>query len=180
MLWEYSFLSFLQAHQTAGMSSFMAFLSFLGYADLLWILLGILLLVPRRSRKTGMQVLAALAVTFVLCNLLLKPLFDRPRPFEVYQALIPLFDRPDSFSFPSGHAMAAFSAATALFCNEKAGGTAALLLAALIGFSRMYNLVHYPTDVLAGMVIGIGVGLLVHSLFTRRKKTINEPKKSRA
>ena len=180
MLWEYSFLSFLQAHQTAGMSSFMAFLSFLGYADLLWILLGILLLVPRRSRKTGMQVLAALAVTFVLCNLLLKPLFDRPRPFEVYQALIPLFDRPDSFSFPSGHAMAAFSAATALFCNEKAGGTAALLLAVLIGFSRMYNQVHYPTDVLAGMVIGIGVGLLVHSLFTRRKKTINEPKKSRA
>ena len=180
MVWEYSFLSFLQAHQTAGMSSLMGFLSFLGYADLLWILLGVLLLLPQRSRKTGAQVLAALLVTFVLGNIFLKPLFERPRPFEVYQALIPLFDRPDSFSFPSGHTMAAFSAATALFCNERAGGTAALLLAALIGFSRMYNLVHYPTDVFAGMIIGIGIGLLVHFLFTRRRKSVNEPKKSRA
>jgi undecaprenyl-diphosphatase len=141
MVWEYSFLSFLQAHQTAGMSSLMGFLSFLGYADLLWILLGVLLLLPQRSRKTGAQVLAALLVTFVLGNIFLKPLFDRP----------------DSFSFPSGHTMAA-----------------------LIGFSRMYNLVHYPTDVFAGMVIGIGIGLLVHFLFTRRRKPVNEPKKSRA
>ena len=54
------------------------------------------------------------------------------------------------------------------------------MLAALIGFSRMYNLVHYPTDVFAGMIIGIGIGLLVHFLFTRRRKSVNEPKKSRA
>ena len=56
----------------------------------------------------------------------------------------------------------------------------AIVLAAVIAFSRLYLYVHYPTDVFAGMIIGIGIGLLVHFLFTRRRKSVNEPKKSRA
>ena len=64
------------------------------------------------------------------------------------------------FSFPSGHTLVSFEAATALTVYHRKWGIAALVLAALIAYSRLYLFVHYPTDVLVGAVLGVGIALL--------------------
>ena len=125
----------------------------------LWLTLALLLLLRPRTRRCGAAVLLAMALGLVLGNGLLKHLLARPRPFTTYPDLIPLV-QIGGYSCPSGHSLSSFTAATAIFCFYKKPGAAALLLAALIGFTRLYVGVHYLTDVLFGAVIGIILGLL--------------------
>ena len=133
----------------------------LGDAGLIWIILGLSLLISRKTRRCGLAILISLAVTYAVGDLVIKNLIMRPRPFTVYPEIELLISPPGSFSFPSGHSGSSFAAATALFCFYKKPGIAALVLAALIAFSRMYLFVHYPTDVLAGSMLGIFMALAV-------------------
>jgi undecaprenyl-diphosphatase len=72
--------------------------------------------------------------------------------------LIPLLiEAPTDYSFPSGHTIASFEAATVLLIRHKKWGIMAMVLAVLIAFSRLYLYVHYPTDVLSSIVLGIGI-----------------------
>ena len=108
----------------------------------------------------------------LLCNLTLKPLCQRPRPYDyqydVFGKLIPLLiDRQHDFSFPSGHTIASFEAAGVIVLNNKKWGIGALVLASLIAFSRLYLYVHYPTDVLVSIVLGVGLALLGNYLAHR-------------
>jgi len=101
----------------------------------------------------------------IVCNLAMKPLLARPRPydfqFEHFGKTVPLLvSTPHDFSFPSGHTLASFEAATALLIGNKKLGVPAMILACLIAFSRLYLYVHYPTDVLFSVVMGIGFGFL--------------------
>jgi undecaprenyl-diphosphatase len=101
----------------------------------------------------------------VLCNLTLKPLCQRIRPydyqFEVFGKVISLIiERPHDFSFPSGHTICSFEAAGVILLNNKKWGIAAMCLAVLIAFSRLYLYVHYPTDVLTSIVLGVGIAFL--------------------
>ena len=130
----------------------------LGNSGLIWIVLaGVLILVPK-CRKAGGAVLAGLVLEVVCCNLVLKPLVARIRPCDVNTAVSLLIPRPDDFSFPSGHTGASFAAVAALCTSRNRLWMPSLLLAALIAFSRLYLYVHYPTDVLAGVVIGTMTG----------------------
>ena len=107
----------------------------------------------------------ALLTGLLVCNVVMKPLFARMRPYD-YQLLfhdrvIPLLiEAEKDFSFPSGHTIASFEAATALFLRHKKLGIPALILAGLIAFSRLYLYVHYPTDVLTSVILGIGIAFL--------------------
>ena len=102
-----------------------------------------------------MVVLAALVLDMVLCNGILKPLVGRARPFTANPSIQLLVSKPADYSFPSGHTAAAFAAVSALFfAGEKKIWKGALVLAVLIAFSRLYLYVHYPTDVLAGVLVG--------------------------
>ncbi len=136
----------------------------LGDGGMIWIVLTLLLLLLPKYRITGTAMAIALLMGLVICNLGMKPLFARIRPYD-YQLLhfgrmIPLLVEAQSdFSFPSGHTIASFEAATVLLENRK-WGIAAMILAALIAFSRLYLYVHYPTDVLCSVVLGIGIGFL--------------------
>ncbi len=103
-----------------------------------------------KRRLTGCTVLTALLLELLLNEHLVKKLIRRPRPFTLQPALDTVIPHPGSFSFPSGHTASSFAAATAIFMYDKKLGTAAYIVAALIGFSRNYFGVHYPTDVLAG------------------------------
>ena len=84
----------------------------------------------------------------------------RPRPCTVDPDFALLIARPTSSSFPSTHSAWSFAGAAAIFQNHRKAGLAAFALAALIAFSRMYLFVHFPTDILAGMVLGILIGIL--------------------
>lgn len=165
MLWEYQFLTKLQEFRMPLLDKAMVMLSHLGDGALLWIILAVVLFLMAGTRRIGRDMIVAMIVALIIGNLIVKNVIGRVRPYDVYTMLQPLVDRPSDWSFPSGHTMHSFAAATVLFLHERKAGIAALLLAAGIGFSRLYNMVHYPTDVLAGMLIGIVIAVLVYRFF---------------
>lgn len=127
-----------------------------------WIAVAVLLLVFKRTRKTGLMAGTALIIGLVLVNMIMKPLFGRIRPYDVNEAMraLLLVAPLDDGSFPSGHTLASFEVATVLMIRDKRFGIPALVLAVLIAFSRLYLYVHYPTDVIFAVVLGIVFGIL--------------------
>ncbi len=164
MLWEAQFLQSLQAIRSPFLDKAMEILSMLGDHGLFCICLGLILLIFSKTRSTGIKVLLSMAIAYIVANLIIKNVVGRVRPFEAYPYLEALINKPHDSSFPSGHTVNVFAAATAIFLENKKWGTFALIIAALVAFSRLYNCVHYPTDVLAGAAIGIIFAVLVHYL----------------
>ena len=149
----------------------MAFITSLGNAGIIWIVLAVVLLILPKTRKVGIIVATALLVNLVLCNLILKNLVARMRPYDVNTAIAILIKKPLDFSFPSGHTAASFAAMTALFLAKmKKTWIAALILAVLIAFSRLYFYVHYPTDVLGGIAVGILSGVIGYAIVEKLDK----------
>lgn len=138
----------------------MPVITFLGNAGWFWIAAAVLMLFFKRTRKTGIMMGAALVFGLIVCNLILKPSIARIRPYEVAEGINLLIRKETDFSFPSGHTAASFEAATVLMLRDKRFGIPALILAALIAFSRLYLYMHYPTDVLAGIAVGVLCGVL--------------------
>ena len=137
----------------------------LGDHGIFWIALTVLLLLFPKCRKAGLSMALALLMGLLICNVMMKPFFARIRPYDYQQLfhnrVIPLLIQAESdFSFPSGHTIASFEAATALCIRDRGSGILALILACLIAFSRMYLYVHYPTDVLCSVILGIGIAFL--------------------
>lgn len=136
-------------------------ITFLGNVGFIWLLSsGILLLLPK-YRRTGILLLAGLAVGVLVGNVVMKNLFARPRPCWIDTAIQMLVSVPKDYSFPSGHTLSSVIAATILTVADRRFAFAAIPLAVLIAFSRLYLFVHFPTDVLASIVLGIAVGLFV-------------------
>lgn len=168
---ELRFLDFLQTIHTPLLDKILAFITSLGNAGIIWIVLAVVLLILPKTRKTGIIVAAALLADLVLCNLILKNLVSRVRPYDVNTAIAILIKKPLDFSFPSGHTAASFAAMTALFLAKmKKAWIAALVLAVLIAFSRLYFYVHYPTDVLGGAVVGILSGIIGYAIVEKIDK----------
>ena len=157
-----SILLFIQEQlRTPLLTPIMYFITSLGNAGILWILISLLLLADKRTRKTGYMSFAALSVSLLINNLLLKNMVRRIRPYETVRGLTLLVKKPWDFSFPSGHTGSSFASAVVLYRRlPRKAGVPALLLAGLIGLSRLYVGVHYPSDVLAGMFTGIISGCL--------------------
>ena len=139
----------------------------LGDAGMFWILLALVMLVIPKTRKAGAVLAVSLIIEYVLCNLMLKPLVGRIRPYDVKGITELLVEKPGGFSFPSGHAGASFAAVGALFFSKNRLCAPATVLAALIAFSRLYLYVHYPTDVLAGIALGMLSGYVGAYLLRR-------------
>lgn len=138
------------------------FITRLGNGGFIWILGSILLLAPKKTRKIGVMAVAALICSVLIDNVMLKNAVARTRPYEVIEGLTSLVGVQKDFSFPSGHTGSSFAAAVVMFRGlPKKFGVPALILAFLIGFSRLYVGVHYPTDVLGGALIGTGIALFV-------------------
>ncbi len=158
---DLSILDWIQAHLRCGiLDHLVPAITMLGEAGWIWILLAVVLLARKKTRKLGTAVVISLALDLILCNLLLKPIVARSRPFTFRPELTLLVKAPRDFSFPSGHTAASFAAASALLFSESRGWIPAMVLAALIALSRLYLYVHYPTDVLAGVIVGIVCGFL--------------------
>lgn len=152
------------------MNEVMAFLSGLGDNGWFWVAVCIFLVMFEKTRALGKEMSLSMLIAFVVGNLILKNLFGRLRPYEAVEYLVPLIEELTDPSFPSGHSMNSFAAATVIFLNNKKWGIAALILAALISFSRLYNLVHYPTDVIVGILIGIGAAILARKIIQQAEK----------
>ena len=164
MIWEAEFLTWLQSVRAPFLDELMAGLSFLGDYGICGIVVGIVLVIIKKTRRTGFEVLIAMAIAFIIGNLIIKNVVARLRPYDAYEHLEPLVRRPLDWSFPSGHSTNLFACATAIFLNHKKVGVIALIIALLVAFSRLYNCMHFPTDVLAGVFIGVVCAILTHYL----------------
>ena len=163
---EFLFLHFIQSLRSENLDHFMLFVSSLGNFGAIWIALAALLLIAKTYRQSGLAVSIALLVDFVSVNLIIKPLVGRDVTVPEDMLLACLSDH----SFPSGHTAAAFAAAFALFLYHKRAGSLALILAFLMGFSRLYLFVHFPSDVIAGALLGLIFGFIGYKFALRRNK----------
>lgn len=151
------FLLFLQnVVRNPILDKIMIFITSLGNGGMIWIAATILLLIPKKTRKIGFMSAAALLGSLVINNHLIKNLVQRPRPFVTFTDLQIIIPKPSEFSFPSGHTSSSFAAAAVFYRHlPKKLGVPSVILAGLIGFSRLYVGVHYLTDVIAGVVMGV-------------------------
>lgn len=150
----------------------MPVITVLGDAGIFWMVIAAALLLFKKTRRVGLGMGIAMLMGLLLCNLTLKPLCQRPRPydyqFDVFNKLIPLLiEQQHDFSFPSGHTIASFEAAGVIALNNKKWGIPALILASLIAFSRLYLYVHYPTDVLVSVLLGLALAFVGNRLAHR-------------
>ena len=154
-------LDWIQANMQCGLlDTIMPIITLFGDAGIFWMACATVLLFTRKHRRTGLGVWFALAMGLLVCNIILKPMVGRMRPYdfqmEHFQVAIDLLiDKETSLSFPSGHTIASFEAATVMLLNSPVLGIPAMILAIAIAFSRMYLYVHYPTDVIFSIFAGI-------------------------
>lgn len=166
------FTFFGEQIQSATMNIVAEFITFFGGSEFVipMAVAGALMIPFKKTRKFGMAVLFAVLVGTLLTNLVMKPLFARPRPY-VYYADNPVFMSWHEFagghlesekSFPSGHTTAAFELGVAIFLVMKNKKVAWILPAfsALVGLSRIYLMVHYVTDVIGGVLVGTFAGIM--------------------
>lgn len=142
----------------------MVYLSSLGNNGFLWVMTALLLLLFKRSRKCGICLLCSIYLATILGDGILKPLIGRVRPCNAFPQVKLLIPAPHAPSFPSGHTMVGFASAKVIFYYYRQSGYAAYALAALIAFSRMYLFVHYPSDILGGILFGTLTSALVLSV----------------
>lgn len=159
-------LDWIQAHlQSPVMDVTMPFITKFGDGGIFWIAVAVLMLCFPKTRKYGWSMGVALILGVLVCNVTLKPLIARIRPYDLHAQLYGdvitlLVKTPHDWSFPSGHTIACFEACTALMIRDKRFGVPATILAFLVAFSRLYLYVHYPTDVIFSFFAGILFGFL--------------------
>ena len=172
---ELKILDWFQTLHTPVLDKFMTSVTKLGNAGIFWIILTVLFLLIPKMRKTGVVMAAALIIDLLLCNVLLKNFVARTRPYDVNTGIQLLVATLRDYSFPSGHTAASFASVTALYLSgERRIGLIALVISCLIAVSRLYLYVHYPTDVLGGIIFGCLSGWLGYHIvkFAEGKKTV--------
>ena len=185
---DYAVLEFLhKLHASAAgafFTPFLTFITYLGEDGLFLILLSCFLLLFKKTRKAGGAMLFAICVGALFTNLTIKPLIARPRPYVSSEVFHQWWEYAGSHlesknSFPSGHTTSAMAAMTGLFfVTDKRISWTAFIFALLMGVSRMYLCVHYPSDVLGGLIIGFVAGLIAGLIVNAVYKKLSEKEHS--
>lgn len=146
----------------------------LGNYGLIWILFTIALLIYSDTRKVGAACAVALILDLIICNGILKNIFARIRPYEAYENIRCIVSPQKDYSFPSGHTASSFAAVIPALADKDTRiiGIAALVVAVLMALSRIYVCVHYPSDVVGGIVVGVLCGVLSCWLIERKNKKV--------
>lgn len=144
------------------------------------ILVFIVMMCIKKMRKTGFAVIGATLSVLLFGELILKHIVCRPRPFVINGAIELIIKAPSGFSFPSSHTATCFAMATAIYLFHKRLGIIAYIYAALVAFSRMYLYVHYPSDVIGGIALGIGCGIGTVALVKLICKKVDKRKELKA
>lgn len=153
-------IGFIQSSlHTPLLDQIMPLISLIGNLGTVWVVIAVIFLFIPRYRKFGIMVICAVLFTTLTGEVVIKQLVQRIRPCNLNSFVPMLIPRPLGFSFPSGHTSSSFAATMILWKANKKFGAFALMLAVLIAFSRMYLYVHFPTDILAGIALGLLCGL---------------------
>lgn len=161
---EFQVLDWIASMRTEWLDTILPVISSFGDKGIGWIILSVFLICIPKYRKAGITMALALIFCLLIGNLTLKPLIARPRPYSFFPEMTLLVAPLADFSFPSGHTFASFASATALFLHHKKAGICAYILAVIIAFTRLYLYVHFPSDVIAGMLLGILSGWIAYKI----------------
>ena len=171
---DFNILNAIQSIRNPFLDTIMPLITFLGSGGIVWAVTALIMLCFKKSRKTGIIIIVSLLLGLFLSTMGLKNVIARERPYENL-----LIGAPSGrFSFPSGHAISSFSAATVILLYSKKLAIPAIILAALICFTRLYLYVHFPSDVICGALFGILLAFVSNFLVNKIWEKINERKLS--
>ncbi|MCX5775479.1 MAG: phosphatase PAP2 family protein [Firmicutes bacterium] len=179
MGWELDFLNWINQtmHGWTILNQIFRYITVIGDGGTGWFLLGIILTCIKKTRRAGLTLLAGVIVLGSINNYVIKLLVARPRPYNVAggeelkvfvdATLTPLinigsvhlFGMSKDLSFMSGHTVSSAVAATIVYSFNKKVGIPVIVVAVLVSLSRLFLVVHYPTDVIAGAIFGVAGGL---------------------
>lgn len=170
---DVNILNYLNTLHNGVLDQIMIGFTTLGNKGLIWIILTLILIITKKYRKEGLIIALALILDFVISVLILKNVFNRPRPFITYGVDL-LINAPHGSSFPSGHTSSSTIATLLIVLFQIKYKKiklyyGAIILALGIILSRLYLFVHYPSDVIAGMVLALFEGFIIYCLFTRKR-----------
>lgn len=154
-------LKFIYGTSNKVIDNIMPIITSLGNGGVVWIIIIALLIINKKYRKIGILAACALALVTVLGEGVIKHIIQRPRPFIEVSNIRLLIPKPSSSSFPSGHTASSFAVAFIVGKKIKKLKLPVYILAAAIAFSRLYLFVHYPTDIIGGIVIGVISGSFI-------------------
>lgn len=158
--------SFLEKIHSPLLDQIMRLFTSLGDLAIIWFGFMLFFLIIKKDRKQALVMFISVLLTSLCCDLILKNMIQRPRPFTTHPSLQPLITPPSSYSCPSGHTATSFAACTSIR-GYKLIKKITFLFALLIAFSRVYLRVHYPSDVFAGIILGLLISTLVHYIFNK-------------
>ncbi|WP_101772866.1 phosphatase PAP2 family protein [Peptostreptococcus faecalis] len=172
-MYDIMILNFIKEyfHSNVG-DAFFVFITYLGEGGFIWILLALFLILLKKEYRLGISMFVALSLVGIVCLLIVKPMVARERPFYYVEGIQLLIKKPTDFSFPSGHTASSFAAVTVLFLNKSKSFKPTLVLAVLISFSRLYLYVHYPSDVLFGIIFGVLLAYIANKVVNEISKKI--------
>ncbi len=199
MGWEADVLLYLQDNIRSDIADpVMSLITHTGDKGIAYIALVLILLIIPKTRRIGIITAISIAVESLLANVFIKNIVARPRPFDAIEGLDAIVKKPTDYSFPSGHTGAAFALAGALLfiallglpvavkagkiARQKASTTLKLfasfmmVYSVILAFTRMYVGVHYPTDVMGGLLLGTGTGILAYLIYHLAVRKISERK----
>lgn len=151
------------------LDSIMPVITKLGNKGFLWLAVAFVMICTKKYRKCGVIIIISLIAGVLIGNVFLKNIVARPRPCWINKEFDMLINVPGDYSFPSGHTLSSAAGATVLALENRRFGYAAIPAAVIIAFSRLYLYVHFPTDVIAGALLGTAIGI---TIFTMSKKQI--------
>lgn len=181
--WDISVLNFIQENiVNPVLDVFFSLITHLGDDGIFWIAIAVVMLFFEKTRKTGIMMGAALILGLIIGNGVLKNVFGRVRPYALDDAMRSidqlLVKAPSDASFPSGHTLASFEASVVLMIRDKRFGIPALIIAMCVALSRLYLYIHFPTDVIAGAILGTANAVLAILIVNTAWKAIEARKKS--
>ena len=167
----------MQTLHADGFDAFFCFVTRLGDKGMLWIVLALIMMCTKKYRRAGFTMALAMIIGLIVGNGILKPLIARVRPYDVTVGIDTLVPRETDFSFPSGHTLASTEGSLSIYAYHKKEGIIAICVALLIAFSRLYLYIHYPTDIVGGILLGALATFCsyksVGAIYERRERKLN-------
>ncbi len=158
---DFFILDFIRDSFSCGfLDKVMPVITYLGEVGFIWIVFAVILIIRKKYRRYGILMLIAMLLGVLIGNLALKNIIMRPRPCWLESVPL-LIENPTDYSFPSGHTLASVIGAIIMTAANWKNGFFAIPLAAIIAFSRLYLYVHFPTDILASVILGMVISLTI-------------------
>ena len=159
--WDASVITAIYENvHSAFLTMFFRIVTLLGEGGIFWIAVAVILLFFKKTRRSGICIGASLLIGVIIGNGIIKNVVARPRPYDAIEGIESVVSHLSDYSFPSGHSLCCFEAATALAMNRTRWAIPAYVGAVLVAVSRLFLFVHYPTDVICGALLGVLFGVL--------------------